>query len=69
MGLGEYSEESTISYRATGSHTRMIIDNKDKNERLIFLDSWGAGHEIKRMNLTDAYSATRGLFAILPTVH
>jgi hypothetical protein len=37
-------------------------------KRLIFIDSWGAGHEMKRMAFDDAYKASHGLFTMTPTV-
>lgn len=47
---------------------RMIIGYNDQTERLIFTDSWGAGHEMKRMTYENAFRATHGLFALFPTV-
>jgi hypothetical protein len=68
LTLGRYPEEPAIAMQAGGGHMRMIIGYNDKTGRLIFTDSWGAGHEMKRMKYDDAYSATSGLFAMFPTV-
>jgi len=48
---------------------RLIIGYNDKTEEIIFSDSWGAGHEAKRMKMSDAYKASHGLFVLKPTVH
>lgn len=66
--LGKFPEEPSISEQAGGNHMRMIIGYNDKTGHLLFSDSWGAGHELKRMSMADAYSATHGLFAMSPTV-
>lgn len=66
--LGKYPEEPSIAQQAGGNHMRMIIGYNDKTGHVLFSDSWGAGHELKRMTMANAYSATRGLFAMSPTV-
>ena len=48
---------------------RMIIGYNEKNSELLFSDSWGAGHELKRINMEHAYRASHGLFLLKPTVH
>jgi hypothetical protein len=47
---------------------RMIIGYNDANRRIIFTDSLGAGHEMNRMTMDDAYKASQGLFTMTPTV-
>lgn len=66
--LGIYPEEPSIAQQAGGGHMRMIIGYNDKTGHILFSDSWGAGHELKRMTLSNAYQATQGLFAMSPTV-
>ena len=48
---------------------RLIIGYNDKEQKLIFSDSWGAGHEFKRMKMSDAYKATKGVYSLRPTVN
>jgi len=67
LGLGEYKEEPAISPQANGGHMRMIIGYNDQKKRVIFSDSWGAGHEFKTMDAHDTYRATHGLFLMKPT--
>ena len=47
----------------------MVTGYNDSTGEIIFSDSWGAGHEKKRMRMSDAHKATRGLFVLKPTVH
>lgn len=66
LELGKFPEQPPLDRQATGSHMRLII-GFDK-ENLYFTDSWGAGHELGSMALSDAFEATEGLFAMHPTV-
>jgi hypothetical protein len=49
-----------------GGHMRLIIGYNTKTSELIFSDSWGAGHEQKRMAMDDSWAITTGLAAIEP---
>ncbi|MFV1995757.1 MAG: C39 family peptidase, partial [Verrucomicrobiales bacterium] len=68
LELGIYAEEPAIAQQAGGGHMRMIIGYNDTTNRVIFTDSWGAGHEFKTMDADDCYKATHGLFLLKPTV-
>ena len=46
---------------------RLIIGYNEKNDEIIYTDSWGAGHEYKRMKTTDAYSVSMNLITIKPS--
>jgi hypothetical protein len=48
---------------------RMIIGYDDVAGKIIFTDSWGAGHERKMMKMDDAFSATTALYVITPTTN
>lgn len=69
LEVGRYPEIPQLKTQMIGGHMRMIIGYNDKTQELIFSDSWGAGHEAKRMNMSHAYQASHGLFVIKPTVH
>jgi hypothetical protein len=69
LTLGKYPEEPSIAQQAGGGHMRIIIGYNDKTGQVLFSDSWGAGHELKRMSMDNAYSATQGLFTMSPTMH
>ncbi|MEM7010857.1 MAG: hypothetical protein AAF585_05165, partial [Verrucomicrobiota bacterium] len=65
MTVGIYPEPKRIS-QSRGGHMRMIIGyNWDKNE-VIFSDSWGAGHEMKRWGVEEAFCSTKGLYSVQP---
>lgn len=49
-----------------GGHMRLIIGYNQKTQEIIFTDSWGAGHEQKRMPLENAVTMTTGLTALEP---
>jgi len=66
LELGRFQEEPSISLQTGGNHMRMIIGYNDKTNRIIFSDSWGAGHEFKTMDADDVYMATHGLFVLQP---
>lgn len=62
--LGLYPEPD-IPQRS-GGHMRLIIGYNDKTEEVIYSDSWGAGHEMKRMKMEEAYTMTTGLRTLQP---
>lgn len=64
--LGEKPEIPPLSRQTSGGHMRMIIGYNLTKNQVIFTDSWGAGHEMKRMNLLDAYEVTFGLYSMAP---
>ena len=67
LELGRYPEEPPLKVQEGGGHMRLIIGCNPKTGQLIFTDSWGPGHEMKRMKISDAYQATHGVFAMQPT--
>jgi hypothetical protein len=66
LTLGKYQEEPPLSEQTMGGHMRMIIGYNEKDGALIFSDSWGAGHEKKRMKLHEGLAATHGLYQLVP---
>jgi len=49
-----------------GGHMRLIIGYNNTKQEILFSDSWGAGHELKRMPATDAWTITTGLTTLEP---
>ena len=49
-----------------GGHMRLIIGCNPKTNDILYTDSWGAGHELKRMTAVDAWTITTGLTKIEP---
>ncbi len=67
LSLGHYPETGAENQQSIGGHMRTIIGYNTKTDELIFTDSWGAGHEIKRMKGREAYAATKGLYLVEPS--
>lgn len=53
-------------YGKGGGHMRLIIGYNNKSKEIIYSDSWGAGHEHKRMKVRDAARISWSLHAMLP---
>ena len=47
-----------------GGHMRLIIGYNQKTGEILYSDSWGIGHELKRMSLADAWTITTSLNTI-----
>ncbi len=67
--LGRFPETPQVNMQNGGGHMRLIIGYNDQTDEIIFTDSWGAGHEFKKMKMSHAYQASLGLFVLKPTVH
>jgi hypothetical protein len=52
--------------KSPGGHTRLIIGYNEKTSEILYSDSWGAGHELKRMSASDAWTISHGLVTIEP---
>ncbi len=68
LGIGQFQEDPPLPAggQVSGGHMRMVIGYNSAKNQVIFTDSWGAGHEVKRMNASDAYEATLGLYSMSP---
>lgn len=50
-----------------GGHMRLIIGYDEEKKEIIYSDSWGEGHESKRMPADQAFCMTTALYAMVPT--
>ena len=66
LRLGLYPENGEKAPQSGGGHMRTIIGYNAKTGEIIFSDSWGAGHEMKRIKARDAWAATLGLYLVEP---
>lgn len=68
LSLGEKPEDPPLpgGGQVSGGHMRLVIGYNLAKNQVIFTDSWGAGHELKRMALLDAYDVTMGLYSMAP---
>ncbi len=66
--LGQKPEDPPLpgGGQVSGGHMRMVIGYNLAKNQVLFTDSWGAGHELKRMALLDAYDVTMGLYSMAP---
>ena len=58
--------EKGIPQGTFGGHMRLIIGYDDATREILYSDSWGLGHEEKRMPMDDAWTITTGLFTLQP---
>jgi len=63
--LGFVPEKPALP-QARGGHIRLIIGYNTKTKEILYSDSWGAGHELKRMNAADALAISNCLIVIEP---
>ena len=63
--LGLYPEAENP--QAHGGHMRLIIGYNNKTNELIYSDSWGAKHAMKRMPSDNAFPMTTGLYFMEPS--
>lgn len=68
LELGRFPEDPPLPNggQISGGHMRMMIGYNSTKNQVIFTDSWGAGHELKRMSVADAYEVTLGLYSMSP---
>lgn len=66
LELGIFPENGEEARQSGGGHMRLIIGYNEKTDELIFSDSWGAGHEMKRMDMKEAFTVTKGLYMVEP---
>ena len=68
LQLGIFPENGEKAKQAGGGHMRLIIGYNAAKKEIIFSDSWGAGHEKKRMAAPDASAATMGIYLLQPVM-
>ncbi|MGN0846845.1 MAG: C39 family peptidase [Kiritimatiellia bacterium] len=62
--LGTYPEPDIP--QARGGHMRLIFGYNDKRREILYSDSWGAGHELKRMPADWAWTISHCLMFMKP---
>ena len=65
--LGDVPEEvphsdAKVRSNGRGEHMRLIIGYNEDRGEVLYSDSWGEGHELKRMDGLDALSITTGMY-------
>jgi hypothetical protein len=52
--------------QASGGHMRLIIGYNTKASEILYTDSWGADHALKRMPVANAFAITTGMYYMEP---
>ena len=52
--------------QAEGGHMRLIIGYNESTEEIYYSDSWGKGHELKKMKAYEAYYTSMAVWEISP---
>lgn len=63
--LGIYPERG-VNPQSRGGHMRLIIGYNDKKKEILYTDTWGEGHELKRMPEDWAFTITQSAFFLKP---
>ena len=63
--LGLFPEKG-VNPQSRGGHMRLIIGYNDKKKEILFTDTWGEGHELKRMPEDWAFAITHDAFFLKP---
>ena len=58
--------EDKLSSQSKGGHMRLIIGYNEKNQEILYTDSWGMGHELKSMPIQHAWAITTRVFYMIP---
>ena len=64
--VGKVKEEPDLRQKGAFGHMRMIIGYNPTQNEVLYSDTWGVGHELKRMALDDAWTITTGLYSAKP---
>ncbi len=61
-----FVEETVKLPQQVGGHMRLIIGYNATSNEIIYTDSWGPGHELKRMSQPNAFAITTCLYSMEP---
>ena len=64
--VGKYPEKPDIGHEGAFGHIRLIIGYNAKTQEVLYSDSWGPGHELKRLPISEAWTMTFGLTVLKP---
>jgi hypothetical protein len=60
------AREQTPALQTAGGHARLLVGYNAKTQECLYSDSWGAGHELKRMGFDDAWLMHQCCFLLIP---
>ncbi len=64
--VGLYPETPPLSQQGAFGHMRLIIGYNDKTDEVLYSDSWGPAHALKRMPADKAWAMTKALLVLKP---
>lgn len=64
--VGFYPEEPPLGENGVFGHVRLIIGYNQKTDTILYSDSWGPNHVLKRLPLDHAWAMTKGLIVLKP---
>lgn len=64
--VGLYPETPPLGEDGAFGHVRLIIGYNEKTQELLYSDSWGPSHALKRLPLDKAWAMTKGLIVLKP---
>ena len=64
--VGMYPEEPPLGQEGAFGHVRLIIGYNTKTGDILYSDSWGPNHALKRLPLDKAWAMTKGLIVLKP---
>jgi len=64
--LGIYPEDERL-LQSKGGHMRLIIGYNTTTNEILFSDSWGARHALKRMPMDNACAMTTAMYYLEPS--
>jgi len=64
--VGLYPETPPLGQEGAFGHVRLIIGYNEKTQELLYSDSWGPSHALKRLPLDKAWAMTKGLIVLKP---
>lgn len=64
--VGIFPEVPDIGAQGAFGHMRLIIGYNKQTDELLYSDSWGGAHSLKRMPMAQGWAMTKGLLVLLP---
>ncbi|MBO7653702.1 MAG: hypothetical protein J6U40_02170 [Kiritimatiellae bacterium] len=64
--VGIYPEATELGQQGAFGHMRMIIGYNAKTHEILYSDTWGEAHALKRMKEENAWAMTKGLVVLKP---
>lgn len=65
LQVGLFAEKG-IKLGETGGHMRLIVGYNRERKEIIYTDSWGKGHEFKRVSVEDAIMSSFAMWELRP---